>query len=499
MRIEASQIRCDSGIEFSITKKDLGKKLAIKIRKTKAIKIISFVTLFLPVLLLLTGCPRHIDSQYGIKVVSDGSGGAFALYEDSLGGNIYVQKISPDGKTLWGEKGVLLGKSGGQFYIYHSSYIVSDGSGGVTVSWPENIYHIMKFDADGNIVWQKDYEHIDHLMPDGSGGIIVDISPDENSTVFTRIDSDGNFPWGTTGISLTHPGDSHQAVSDGSGGAIIALLELRYPEGAQPGETISRGYIYIQKTDSKGQLSWGEEDLLIYSTPDNTYAESIQITGDGSGGAIVAWHQVPTGKIESGSPEALLMDVIVQKIDASGRTVWKEGGLPFEINKAAENALPIEPLLVNASLGGAIIAWRDGRDRSSGSAASLYAQRVDQDGNLLWQAGGVKVSSTSLNPHHAIASDGSGGAYISYSLPGDWKMLHVQKMNNDGKTLWGENGVLVIDREYAGHSVSPDGLGGVVIGWGSSRGTVGSEEAYIQRVHADGTLLWGAAGIKLNP
>jgi hypothetical protein len=467
-------------------------------RKTIVIKIISFIPLLLLVLLLLTACPQHIDTQYGIKVVGDGSDGAFALYEDRLGGNVYVQKISPDGKTLWGKNGVLLGKNETQSYIYHFSYIVSDGEGGVIVSWSGSAYHTVKLDASGNFVWQKDFEHIDQLMPDGSGGVIVDISPDENSIVLTRIDSDGNLPWGTT-VSLPYPGYGHQVVNDGSGGTVIAYLKLRYPEGAQPGETTSQGYIYVQKIDSKGQLSWGDEGQLIYSTPDNTYAEDLQITGDGSGGAIVSWHQGPTGKIESGSPEALLMDVIVQKIDASGKIVWKEGGLPLEINRAAENAFPIEPLLMNDGLGGAIITWRDGRDRSSGVEASLYAQKVDKDGNLLWQGGGVKVSSTSLNPHHAIIYDSSGGAIISYSFPGDWKMLHAQKLDSDGKTLWGENGVLVIGDDYTGDSVSPDGLGGVVIGWGTSKGRVGSEEAYIQRVSADGTLLWGAGGIKLNP
>jgi hypothetical protein len=467
--------------------------------KMTSIRIILLITLTLPLLIIFTGCPQHIDTQYGINVVSDGSGGAFALYQDRLGGNVYIQKISPDGSLLWGEKGVLLGKNETPSYTYHYAYIISDGSGGAIASWFGDIYHVVKLDAGGNIAWQKDFGRVVQLVSDGSGGVIADTSPDENSIVLTRIDSGGNLPWGTT-VSMPYPGYGHRVTDDGSGGAIIIYERLRYPEGAQPGETHSRGYIYIQKIDSEGQLSWGEEGSLIYSTPVNAYAESLQIVNDGTGGAIAAWQQLPSVKIESGSPEALLMDVIVQKIDTGGKTVWKEGGLPLEISKAVANVFPImEPLLVNDGQGGAVITWRDTRDRSSGSEASLYAQRVNKDGNFLWQAGGVKVSSTSLNPHHAIASDGSGGALITYSFPGDWKMLRMQKLGNNGNALWGENGVLVFDGKYSGYSVSPDGLGGVVIGWGVSKGRVGSEEAYIQRVSADGTLLWGAGGIKLNP
>jgi hypothetical protein len=38
---------------------------------------------------------------FGLKLTGDGAGGAITLYEDKLGGNIYAQKISPDGKAAW--------------------------------------------------------------------------------------------------------------------------------------------------------------------------------------------------------------------------------------------------------------------------------------------------------------------------------------------------------------------------------------------------------------
>jgi len=41
------------------------------------------------------------------------------------------------------------------------------------------------------------------------------------------------------------------------------------------------------------------------------------------------------------------MDILVQKVDADGNVLWQDGGLPLEINKAVEGAFPIEPRLVS--------------------------------------------------------------------------------------------------------------------------------------------------------
>ena len=72
--------------------------------------------------LLIRSCQLHTDSLYGIKVTDDGTGGAIVVYEDKLGGNIYVQKIRPDGKTVWGEKGVLLGSNPGKLSYAFPSF-----------------------------------------------------------------------------------------------------------------------------------------------------------------------------------------------------------------------------------------------------------------------------------------------------------------------------------------------------------------------------------------
>jgi hypothetical protein len=468
--------------------------------KKKITGIVAIVAVAVLAFLVVRSCQLHTDSLYGLKVAGDDTGGAIAVYEDTAGRNIYAQKLGPDGNILWGDKGVRLGSSHSRFYSFQFMHVINDGSGGAIIAWPEitssqeprttSVYHIAKLDSSGRLLWQKDFERVDQLIDNGAGGAILDYSPDGKALLVVKIDADGDLPWGEAGVSLPRPGNTRKIGSDGAGGIVIVCEELRYPEGAQPGEAFSSHHIYAQKIDSDGQFPWGEGGVLLYSTPEDAFSESLQITGVGSGGAIMAWHQQPRGRIESGSPEALRMDIFVQKVDAEGNVLWQDGGLPLEINKAAEGAFPIEPRLVSDDSGGAIITWRDSREDTG-----IYAQRIDADGTMSWQAGGIKVASTSLNPFPMIINDGAGGAIISYSLQ---KGLYVQKVDSDGETAWPENDVQVIEGEYQGYSIAPDGQGGVIVGRGVGKGIFSSEKAYVQSVSADGKVLWGEDGIRLK-
>ena len=456
--------------------------------------------------LLLTGCPRHIDSLYGVKVIGDGNGGAFTIYEDKLGGNIYLQKISLDGEPVWGDKGMLLGVSRNQWaYSFANTHIVSDGSGGAIIAWPENrsssqpvepTYQIIKLDFNGQTVFSKVYERIDQIVSDGSGGVIFDFSLDEKTLSVVRIDFKGDLSWGREGIALPRSGNTRQIASTVDGGAAIVWLESHYPPDAEPGDArLTTHHIFAQKIDSQGRLAWGD-GLLLYVTPQGTWAEDPHIISDGAGGAIIDWHQWPNVPVRDGSPEAILNDVYIQKVDSTGKILWQENGLPLKTSQVAERAFAIEPRPVSDGSGGAIVIWRDMRN-STGNTANLFAQRIDAEGNIMWQPGGINVSADAINPNHTIISDGAGTSYVAYFFSEPRKNLHVQKVDSDGKTLWSENGVLVAGGDYAGYSLASDGQGGVIIGWGVGKGTFSSEKAFVQRISADGKVMWGE-GIMLK-
>ena len=438
------------------------------------------------------GCLVHSDQPYGPRVTGDGVGGAIAVYEDIKGGNqhdFYVQRISPEGDILWGDEGVLIGGGYKYWDSFHDLHLVSDGSGGALVSWlasasseqREYISHVTSVDSEGNVRWQREVRAVDHVISDGAGGAIIaaDYSRDERTLFVIKIDPEGNFPWGEDGVSFYVDGyqaNSLQLVSDSDGGAIIAWQERT----GEPGERVT--CVYTQKTNTEGSQSWGQDGVLLYTSSEEAGAEELRLTGDGSGGAIAIWMQVPRGKVEDDSPKALLWDICAQRLDAQGNTLWTENGIRLGITEGGGQC-PTNRVVASDGAGGAIAIWEDLRK----GLTSVYAQKIDTDGNIKWQPGGEEVcyieTNSSFWPYTAV-SDGSGGAIITFGV-------RAQRIDVAGRIVWPDGGIRFT---AAGtHATDYDGHGGAVIAWGESR------RSYVQRIDAEGNLLWGTKGIRLNP
>ena len=435
-----------------------------------------------------TGCTCFVGSPqpYGPKVTGD-AGGAIAVYEDIKGGNqhdFYVQKISPEGDILWGDKGVLI--DGGYKYwdSFHDLHIVSDGYGGALVSWlasassEQRTYttYVVRVDAEGDILWKKEVRAVDHMISDGARGAIIatDYSYDERTLFVIKIDSEGNFPWGEDGVYVRREGYCDHSLglaSDGNGGAIFIWQERK----GEPGERVSQ--IFAQKIGAEGSLPWGQDSVLLYTTSEEVNAEEPRITSDGSGGAIIVWLQWPKGRIESGMPEALLHDIYAQRVDAQGKALWTDNGVPLGITKGG-GEYPRTALVVSDGASGAIILWQ-----------GTYAQNIGADGNIKWQPSGKLLSSS--GPQRAV-SNGSGGAIFTFGR------IRAQRIDADGRTMWPDDGILFTDSKGT-HDISCDGYGGAVIVWGIGKDMFSSEKSYVQRISADGKLLWGDKGIRLNP
>ena len=475
------------------------------IKKISRLAVVGFM-------LLLTGCPsQHVDSLYGVRVTGDGAGGAFAVYEDKLGGSIYVQKISPEGKTPWGEKGTLLGNTGSQSYEYSGFNIVGDGSGGAVVAWysipPKNtqtsfIFHVSRLSSNGQLLWQQDLWRVDQMKGDGAGGVVMGYVL--NGELYANaISGDGTLrtPVGTR-IAPGHMDVPSlglwQMAADGEGGAIFVWTEHQYPAGVEPGKTTSRDHLFVQRIDQEGKLLWGDSNgngQSVYFPPTGTWLDTLQAAGDGKGGMVLSWFQMGAVVSDNSGNRSQKVGLVVQKIDAVGKVLWGDSGIQLAIEEAGGRPVPSDGSLVTTDgSGGVIVGWRD--MRVIPNDVGMYAQRITADGRAQWPPEGVRVSSTSLNPRPMIIGDGMGGMIAAYWYQQDNKMLNLQRVDGSGNILWQQNGVTVARGSFASFSVSSDGLGGAVVGWGG--GGPGSEKAYIQRVSADGRLMWGEKGILLG-
>ncbi len=148
---------------------------------------------------------------------------------------------------------------------------------------------------------------------------------------------------------------------------------------------------------------------------------------------------------------------------------------------------------VSDGAGGAIFVWQDWRGMSS----SIYAQRLDADGNPLWTENGVPICDTEDYAHFCrIVSDGSGGAIIVWcdDRTGD-NNIYAQRIDPDGTLLWVPLGVAVCEEVLAQSDpvAIPDNMGGAIITWNDWRN--GNADVYAQRIDSGGNAIWAAGGI----
>ena len=182
----------------------------------------------------------------------------------------------------------------------------------------------------------------------------------------------------------------------------------------------------------------------------------------------------------------------------------------WSTNPTVNNAIIIDTNRQNAcrvasdGSGGAIITWWDCDLKTNDN--NIYAQRIDSAGIVQWNNRGVAICT---NPAHQqnpeIASDGNGGAYITWFDARNIKNeIFVQKINSDGVVQWVSDGVsvgTVAEHFQQGSPVlTSDGSGGVIIAWEDWRGDLYNaiRGMYAQKISAEGEIQWGAGGISLN-
>ncbi len=311
---------------------------------------------------------------------------------------------------------------------------------------------------------------------DGLGGILV-VLEDENEAYGQRIDSEGNIRWGD-GIKLNtiQCWHSPQVTGDGSGGAFIIWCEAEEKDG-----NYSNFVTYMQKVTPDGEILWGQGGKPVPGS------ELPFIVPDGYGGAIII--QMWRSRIQ------------LRRIDSEGNLMWGEKGVTVCTTRSTTGG---DPVALADGTGGAIIAWED--DRAGGPRNDIYAQRVNSEGEIIWQEDGIPVSVPCYGQNILrIVSDGSDGAIVAWKYnnrdPSE-NHVHAQRLSPDGEALWQEDGVqvnTVPSTNFYPHTfgMASDGAGGAIIAWPPSRsgdGLTSEEETLLglraQRVDSEGKLQW---------
>jgi hypothetical protein len=375
--------------------------------------------------------------------------------------------------------------------------IIYDGQGGYHVVWNHYItnpagwgIYAQHVDAAGDPQWEEGgllvcggsgYRGSARAVPDGQGGIIVAWDDYNNYEVYAqRINADGELLWDTTGVRVIAATDQYDycagMVPDGNGGAIV----------------VSTGR--ANRVGPDGTLHWGEAgDPPAFATQEVTH---VEVVSDGQGGAFVAWRDYASSNIA--------VQRLGQNPQGGFEARWEEGDPVF----LTQNESSTYPQLIRSPDGGTIVIWHT--DDSVAGNDLLYAQKIDGDGNPLWDDGKLIASFEETIRYHDLASDGSGGAFITWAegtgtAPFFAYALYAQRVDESGEPVWTEGDTptpvrlsAVNNFSYISSQVSyprktiENGLGGFITAWYDDDDIV-----RIQGCDAEGTLLWDAGGISL--
>ena len=314
-----------------------------------------------------------IYGQENHAVASDGAGGAIVAWEDwRADGNIYAQRVSAAGATLWDANGIVVCNSPQTQYDPH---ITTDGEGGAIVAWFDDnggglmdIYAqrisasgIPLWDSNGTIVCANSAtQYLALPVTDGVGGaIIVWVDRrDSKTTCYAQRMTPGGVPrWTVDGVPISganYNNVSPRVIPDGTGGAFVSLMNEQY---------IGTVNLYAQRVDSTGIVHWGSAGVTVRLN--TVYPGESALVADGTGGLCLVW-----GDVRDGS------DIYAQRIDADGTVLWAAGGVGVCTDAAGQS----NPSAAETGNGGLIAAWEDGRNMTD---ADIYAQGVSRAGGSL--------------------------------------------------------------------------------------------------------------------
>jgi hypothetical protein len=344
--------------------------------------------------------------QMSPQLIADGASGYIVVWEDGRGADadIYAQRIDDTGGAHWTAGGfAVCAEVGDQDHFA----LVADGSGGVIVAWEdhrrtpgaEDLF-AQRVDAGGSAAWTAGGVAIGDtagvqksvaLAQDGFGGVVLawsDGRPSVGGIHAARLDDLGDLVWPSGGNVFSGTATAYDApvvLGDGAGGGIVACQALA-----------AGGHwdILAQRLGGTGAVLWGTGGATLCSSAGDQTVP--RVVTDGSGGAIVAWHD---GRAGSNA------DIYVARVTSWGTLPWLPNGVG--VTTTTDNAGA--PRIVSDGGGGVVVTWHGGLS----GYEDVLAQRIASTGTAAWTLNGValfKAPGFQMEPD--IASDGAGGAVV---------------------------------------------------------------------------------------
>ncbi len=430
-------------------------------------------------------------SEYGnsVQETSDGgyivAGGRYITINDSWNPQVYLVKTDAKGNKIWekdfGEADYEFGNSVQE--TSDGGYIVA----GYTYSYGNlSQIYLVKTDADGNKIWEKDIGGADYEFgnsvqetPDGgyivAGSKTITTNDSWNPQVYlVKTDAKGNKIWEKDfGGAGSEDGSSVQETSDGgyivAGGRYITINDSWNPQ------------VYLVKTDAKGNKIW-EKDI---GGADYEYSYSVQETSDG--GYIVAGE---TGHGNMLSYPALASASVDYRVSSETNETNEQVylvKLNYIKTEWAKNyggsGDDSSSLVQRTSDGGYVVA---GHTTSFGNGDQAYLLKADADGDKIWEKDFGGVGS---DDGRSVQRTSEGGYILAGTTEsfGNGSQVYLIKTYDNGSEIWEKAYGGKDDEE--GYSIQQTSDGGYIAA-GTTTSFGNGNQVYLVKTDVRGNKTW---------
>jgi hypothetical protein len=394
-----------------------------------------------------------IKNQELPQVATDGASGAIIVWQDDRDplSNVFARRVQASGELdpAWPQDGLAVLSDPVALAVAFAGQalpvIVSDGTGGAIIAWQDGRNEASDLDIFAQ-----------HVLRSG----VIDPAWPANGRALSTVRGDQQLP---------------KIASDGAGGAIVSWMDGR--------SSITGTDIFAQHVLANGTVDprWPANGVALCTAP--SLQSLPQLVADGSGGAIVTWHDF---RSNTTGP-----DIFAQHVTSSGAVdpAWPVNGRALSLAAGSQ----LVPTIASDGLHGAIVAWEDSRAPES----HIFAQHVLGSGAIApgWPANGLAVSTASGEEiHPLIVSDGAApgvagsGALITWqdarSGSSHDPFVHHVLATGSVDPAWPVNGraLSLSNGEVFTSSIVGDGSGGAIVAWDED------SFVFVNHVRATGVL-----------
>ncbi|MCB5272000.1 MAG: T9SS type A sorting domain-containing protein [Candidatus Cloacimonetes bacterium] len=442
-------------------------------------------------------------SQIGQRMDSDNNGGVYIVWDDLRNGNtpnddVYAQHLNSAGQAMWtpggkaictqpnGQNGGLIKFSGDKVFINWMD--VRNGSVGLyyqvlTASGTELL------EPDGKqIFWGLSGDAILKqymILPRVNDNVVIwqdtRFANDGSRIFFQILNEDGQAMLETNGRPVTLQGGGDQefphAVVTDDGRTALVWVDKR----------VDDPNIYAQLIGLNGERLWGDNGIKL--TEEQPMAQLDPKVSYHNGSFYMGWSNLDTVAGNS------IYHVHGQRI-VNGEKLWGANGIMISILPEAE----MDSECKLAHIVGDTYIWNRVNSMSAGSAMTIWAKRVAEDGNAYpgWEDAGLQatdVENLMMQVQNLpVAAATPQGVVITWKdLRNYFLQYYAQHITGDGQRLWGDEGMQIADsgqeQEFADITVTAHGI---IAAWCEI--IDGQHDIRAQKFGFPGNPLWNVLG-----